>query len=262
MRYMTSVIMVILLIIFTSIDIGAADKKASKTTKKTPIASKAINGKVSIDESILLDLVNMPLYHIEKAREYFLKKENEASANEIRISAIFVRLEAQRSASQTDQEALSATAKQLDDMGSSIEKGSISSIGEFDYNILTVGEVIADYHTTMAEAFSSSNEPIKAGYELKAAAEYAQHSYSWSDQKMEKETDEILSNSQILAGKMIGGTNVTSEEASKSIKGVNAEVKKLKEHTKRIKPMENKDKKEHRNKKRNSYVTKSLTSSS
>jgi hypothetical protein len=241
-RYMTSIIVVISLIVISSTGILAADKNQPKTMRKSAIALKISTNKVPVDENILMDLVDMPAYHIEKAREYFLKNgDQEAAANEIRISAVFVRLEAERATTDANKEALLAVAEQLDNMASEIEKGSISSPGEFDYNVLVAGEELANHHNAMAVALFANNETTKAGYELKAATDYTQHSYKWSGKKMEKETNGILGNGQILAGKMINGTNVAPEEANRSIKGVNNEITKLKQNTNRPKAVDRKE---------------------
>ncbi len=193
-RYIVSMVIVISLIITSSTGVLAGDKIKTETPIKFAIASKVSNNRVAVDENILMSLVTMPAYHIEKARECFLKKNSkEITANEIRMSEVFVSLEAERTTTEASKEALLDVAKQLDKFASDIEKGSVSSIGEFDNNVLLASKGLANYNAKMADMLLDNNKIVRDDPKLKAATGYTQHGYSWSVQRVKRESDKIKS---------------------------------------------------------------------
>lgn len=223
-RYIVSLVIVISLIVISGMGILAEDMAKMETPAKPVIAQEASKAKVAVDENILVSLADMPIYHVKRAREYFLKKDSKEAANEIRISEIFVNLQSERVTTEASKKALWGVARRLDKLASDIEKGSVGSINEFNYNVSLAGKELVNCDTAMADMVIANIEIINADSDSKLAINYNQHGYNWTAQRKEKKNNEIKvkHKPKIAANYIQNGYNWSTDRKEKKSDNIKA----------------------------------------
>jgi hypothetical protein len=208
MRYANLILIAFLII--TMIGIGACntDKSHSKASAK------------STDVSDLLDESES---HFQKAHESFLKKDMKTAVAEIRKDAAFIKLETSR-ASDESKKGLIASANELDKLADDVEKGTVSSAKDLENAFARASYALTKHHYIKSTELTAKNDTVKAGKELKAAADDFEHAIAWTGSKVEAGTDSAIKGARLATGKMMEGIGAVSDDASKAMKDIGTEI--------------------------------------
>ena len=167
-----------------------------------------------------------PEHHFMAAHENFLNKEYKEAGDEIRKSAESLRQRSERATEET-KEALKSSARELDELADSVEKGTETSISHLEDTFARAHYALAKYYNEKASASYVKKEYKKAGYELKASAMYLKNGMTWAGSKAEEGTESAMDESRRLGDKLIQGSGWTADEFGKGISYLGDEIKKF-----------------------------------
>ena len=166
-----------------------------------------------------------PENRFHRAREYFFKDDMEASAREIRKSAVFLRLE-MGWATKEGKKGLVTSSLELDKLADEVEKGKVTSVKELD-------DAFSRAHYALARHYhlKASESGVQEAYdnlvrELKTTVKHLKHAILWSGDKIESAFKEMIKDVHMMEKKILGGEKQDQEEAEKMIESVGKEIEK------------------------------------
>ena len=168
----------------------------------------------------------------QQARESFFKKELKASSEAIRraVEALSI---LEKKAERNREKAYMKSIEGLRKLADRVERGAVKSVKEIDLAFVQASHSLAQHHYMEGVSSWGKKEGIQAGKELKAAAAHLEEGVRWMEEKGKEETDAVVKDTRLLAGKMIEGAEVSTEETERGLKALRAEIDKL---GKRIRP--------------------------
>jgi hypothetical protein len=164
-----------------------------------------------------------PESSFQKANEFFLKKDLEAAASEIRKGAEFLKKEV-KAASKDGKAALNASVQELEKLAGDVEKGTVTSAEKLKNAFARSSEALAHHHYLKASESWAKKKTKETGESLTAAARYLEETARWSGRKLESGTVEVVNYVRTVGDKLIRGTGYGLEEVSKSIKEMGREL--------------------------------------
>lgn len=191
-----------------------------------PTPPQAPDGYVMVQEDVLYVLADAPGEHFHKARQSFLKKDFKTSAEEIRKSAAFLKLQAAR-ATEEGKKGLDDSIAGLETLADDVEKGTVTSAKTLDQAFARAHQRLARHHYLKAAEYKAKKDTKRVGHELKAATLHLENGLAWSGHETEAGMAAVLRGTADLAGKLVKGTGGLTEDAGKGIDAVGGEIAKL-----------------------------------
>jgi hypothetical protein len=176
-----------------------------------------------VPEEILIRFVDEPSHHFGLAREHFLKKDYAKSADEIRKSVGFVKLEMARS-SEEGQKALADATIRLEKLAENVENGSVKSVDEIDAALARAEHALAFHHALKAEKNWQANNLLGAGHDLKAASMNLKNSLKYAGVKAEVETDAAVKDANEIGQKLLEGTRLEDERINAAMNALGDKI--------------------------------------
>src|SRR5690348_2718886 len=150
-----------------------------------------------------------------RARESFEKSRFEDASRDIRAGADVVREEANR-ASGTEKDDLTASAGDLKNLASRVEKGSVKDVAELNREFARAdNRLAAHYHKLASESWSTQNAS-RTGGALETAASYFKEATTWTGEKASDAADKA----RTVSGKLVQGAGWIPKEVGEAITGL------------------------------------------
>jgi len=179
------------------------EEKAGQTAKpSTAPKAETPGGWVSIDEDILIVLITQPGDNFHAARMEFMGDNLAAAADEIRIGAGIMRLEAARATAE-GKAAIAASVDELEMLANKVELNTIADVTEFDAAFARANYALAMHRHLKAQEYAAKGENQKAAIELEASASYAERGFGWVGAKMEEGAVATIRSTRLVTGKVI-----------------------------------------------------------
>jgi hypothetical protein len=182
-------------------------------------------GVVVIQEAVLIPLIDEPEHHFHLASKDFARGDHAQAADEIRIGASLIRIEAARNAA-ANKTGLEEAAKNLDDLADEVAKGTVKSQKPLHEAFAGADLALARHYHEMAEAAGQHNES-KAGHWLKGAADSIDDAAQWSGQKLAAGGKATVNGARTLGTKIESGAKWSGDEVKKSVDALGNEIQKL-----------------------------------
>jgi hypothetical protein len=160
-----------------------------------------------------------PRSDFQKAHESFLKKNLNESAMEIRKGASYLRKEAE-SAGIDGKKMLMASAKELDKMADSVEKGAVKSDKKLKGAFSRAERAVADNEYFKATDSWSRKETKETGHALDSAAAHMEQAADWSGRKLTAGASKAVEDGRKVSRKLIEGAEYVPEEVAKALKSM------------------------------------------
>jgi len=158
-----------------------------------------------------------PASDFQKAHESFLEKDFKASAAGIRKGADFLRKEAE-SAGIQGKKTLAASAKELDKLADSVEKGAVKSDKKLKGAFSRAEHAVANNEYVKATDSWARKETKETGHALNSAAEHMEQAADWSGHKLKAGASKAIQVGREVSGKLVEGTRYVPEEVGKALK--------------------------------------------
>ena len=179
-----------------------AQAEMAKPVEKVSAPSEAPGNKVKVDEDILVVLSGQAGDHFHTARENFMGDYLAIAADEIRIGAAIIKLEAAR-ATPEGKTALMASIEELSQLASAVEMNSVADALELDAVFARANYALANHRHLKAQEFQAQGEHEKAALELRAAAGNVERGFGWAGGKMEEGAIATINGARLVTGKVI-----------------------------------------------------------
>ncbi len=167
-----------------------------------------------------------PQRHFQEAREEFLKRDLKTAAVEIRKGAALLRLEA-AGATRASQDALEASAKELDNLAGKVESGEVTAASNLDPAFARAEQALASEHLTRAKESWAKKDLKRTGEYLNAATISLEHACAWAGRKEEAGVAAATRDASVVAEKLIQGAGWAVGETENAIKAVGTEIERL-----------------------------------
>jgi hypothetical protein len=164
--------------------------------------------------------------HLQKAHEFFIKKDMKAAASEIQKAAELMKQEAEK-ATEEGKKGLMASANELEKLAKDVETGTVISEKKMKDVFAKAEHALANYHYLMASEQWTKKEAKETGNALKNAALHLEHAAEWAGQTLETGAADVIEGVRIIAGKLKEEAKLGAEEVDKAIKDLGAEISKL-----------------------------------
>jgi len=174
---------------------------------------------VVIEEDVLVVFVDEPAHHFHRVHEFFLKKHMKSAAEQVRVAAGFMKLEAAR-ATDEGKEGLNASVKELERLADDLEKGVDVSGNALSHAFARAHHALANHHYLKAAEEHAKNAPEKAGHDLKAAAVHVEQAAAWLGHDLDKGALDVLKGARLVGGKLIKGAGWAPDEVGKAIEDI------------------------------------------
>jgi hypothetical protein len=161
--------------------------------------------------------------HLQKAHEFFLKKDFKAAAPEIQKVVELMKQEAER-ATKEGKKTLTASANELEQLAKDVEKGDVTSEKKMKNAFARAEHALAEYHYLKASEQWAKKETKETGRALKNAAQHLEQAAKWAGHEQETGIVDVINSTRSIAGKLIEGTGWVSEEVGEGLKNLGAEI--------------------------------------
>jgi hypothetical protein len=161
------------------------------------------------------------LFH--KARDNFLKKDYQSSAEEIRQGAAWLKKQAEQATGEAKQ-ALMASARELGQLADRERKGAVNSAQELEQAFARADHALAGYYQSRASESWARRAVSEAGRGLRAAAVHLENALGWADYRLEGENRATIKAAKEIGEKMEQGAGWVDSEVRKSIDSIGKEI--------------------------------------
>jgi len=155
-----------------------------------------------VDEDILVVLAGQSGDHFHTARDKFMGDYLGQAADEIRIGAAIMKLEAAR-ATPMGKEPLMDSIGELNDLANRIEMNTVADASELDEAFGRANYALANHRQLKAKEYHEKGEEEKASNELRAAASNIERGFGWAGEKMGEGAITTINGARLLTGKVI-----------------------------------------------------------
>ncbi len=178
------------------------------------------------DETTWYPYVEEPDQHFKNAHDAFLGRDFEKTAEEIRKGEAFVKLEDVRATGDVKR-SLDASARELAQLAGEASKGKVKDVKSLDNAFARADYALALSHRAKASEGWASKDATKAGYELRAAANYLEQGASRAGGDVESGVSAGVKDTREVAGKLIQGTSVATDDVVKDMETIGQEIEML-----------------------------------
>jgi hypothetical protein len=162
----------------------------------------------------------------QKAKQDYLDKNMDAAAAQIKKGAAFMKEESIK-ASDKGKEALAESARDLEKLSADVKKGSVKSVKKIEDAFGRAYHALArDAHVKSTESWAKK-ESANAGESLDKAAIYLERGLTWTGQKIETGTKNVMKKSKELSAKLKEKGRVVAEDIGKNLKEAGNEIEKF-----------------------------------
>lgn len=168
------------------------------------------------DETVWYPYVEEPDQHFKGAHDAFLSKDFKKAAEEMRKGEAFVKLEDVRATGDAKR-SLDTSARELDTLAGQVSKGGVKDVQSLDNAFARADYALALSHRAKASESWASKDATKAGYELRATANYLDQGASRAGSDVESGVSASVKDTRDVAGKLIQGTSVATDDVGKTI---------------------------------------------
>ena len=152
----------------------------------------------------------------QKANESFLRKDFKASAAEIRKGSDYLKKETE-AAGEEGKRMLAASARELDKLADSVEKGAVKSDKKLKAAFSRAEQAIAnDYYVKATESWTRKKTK-ETGEALNSAAEHMEQAVDWSGHTLKAGASKAIKEGREVSAKLVAGTGYVSEEVGKGL---------------------------------------------
>lgn len=183
-------------------------------------------GSVIIEEDVYDAFDDEPSAYFYNAHENFMRKDLKGAARELRKAAAFIKLESGR-ATEEGKLLLVSSYNELGKLANDVEKGTITSVKDFEAAFARAHQALAKHHYLMAIEAQTKKEVGRAGHFMQSALVHLEHGFAWSGHKLEAAAVESFHGIRVLSGKLIEGAGWIPEEIGKAITWIGDEIKLL-----------------------------------
>ena len=173
---------------------------------------QAPEGYVLVREEIVYLLAARPQQHLVGSLQRLAAGDRRGAAAEVRLAAAYVDLQSSRGDGEARQ-ALSGVADQLNQLARQIAQGQDLSAEKLTREFARAEQALAEHHQVMALAALQKDNPLKAGYELEAAAQSFQQAIAWSGRPARQENTQTIGNALEVAASLRGENLSQFEQA-------------------------------------------------
>jgi len=164
--------------------------------------SDALAGKIAVDEDILIIIGDQPGNHFHAAREKFMADYLGDAADEMRVAAGLMRLEAARAVEEGKKD-LIASAEELEKLAIDVEMNTIADAAALDAVFARANYALANHRNLKAKQFLEEGDEKRAAVEMQSAAGYAERGFGWAGEKMEDSAIATIRGARLVTGKAI-----------------------------------------------------------
>lgn len=168
-----------------------------------------------------------PEAHFRLAEQALLKKDYDSAAKEIRRGAGLLKLEATR-ASVEGKNDLNTSWKELSNLATEVQSGSVTSARKLDYPFAAAGYALAESHYLKAIQDWTDNDPKNCGHELEASILNLAEGAEWAGHGAEFDSSLVIKDALALSKKLIDGELQTAKQISPEVRSVGNEIENLK----------------------------------
>jgi hypothetical protein len=180
-------------------------------------AQQVPEGKVLVDEDVLLILVDEPGKHFHQARENFLKTDMIGASTSIVKGTAYLKMKTGR-ATEEGKKLLMDSIAELEKLASGVANGTVTSIKELDDTFARANYAMSKHHQLVAKESFSKDKTDNVGYDLAASTSYLERGYAWAGRELEAGTVTAINGTRTLAGKMIGLPGWVAGEAGAGVR--------------------------------------------
>ena len=178
------------------------------------------------DETAWYPYVEEPDQHFKNAHDAFLSRDFKKTAEEIRKGEAFVKLEDVRATGDAKR-SLDASARELAQLASEASNGEVKDVKSLDNAFARADYALALSHRAKASEGWANKDATKAGYELRAAANYLEQGASRAGGDVESDVSASVKDTREVAGKLIQGTSVATDDVVKVMETIGREIEML-----------------------------------
>jgi hypothetical protein len=178
---------------------------------------------VEADETTWYPYVEEPDQHFKNAHDAFLSRDFKKTTEEIRKGEAFVKLEDARATGDAKR-SLDASSRELAQLAGEASRGEVKDVKSLDNAFARADYALALSHRAKASEGRASKDATKAGYELRAAANYLEQGASRAGSDVESGVSAGVKDTREVAGKLIQGTSVAADDVDKAMETVGQEI--------------------------------------
>jgi hypothetical protein len=150
--------------------------------------------------------------HFRDARDAFKDDKFDAASRDIRAGADLVRREATE-ASGSAKTDLQASARDLDQLASRVEKKSVKDVDELNRAFARADNRLAEHYQKLASESWKQKQESRAGHALDTASSYFSEAASWTGEK----AGDVADTARTVSGKLVQGAGWVPEEVGDAI---------------------------------------------
>ena len=162
----------------------------------------------------------------QKAKQEYLDKNMTAAAEQIQKGAAYMKDQASR-ASAKGKGALSASARELDQLAVDVKKGAVTSQKKMEDAFARAYLALAnDAHVKSTESWAKKKR-VEAAAALETANRNLEKSIAWTGGKIEKGTNDVVKKSDALALKLKQKGDLLADDVSRGLQEAGSEIEKF-----------------------------------
>ncbi len=162
----------------------------------------------------------------QKAKQEYLQKNMDAAAKQIKKGAAYMKAQADK-ATAKGKEALTASAKELDQLADDTKKGAVTSEKKMEAAFARAYLALANNDHIKSTESWAKKQSAKTGAALESAGKNLEKSFAWAGQKVEKGTNDVLVKSEELSVKLKKKGRVVADDVSRGLKEAGDEIEKF-----------------------------------
>lgn len=157
------------------------------------------------------------------AREEFLERDFDDSADELREAAEKVRRVAANAPAEV-REDLIRSAQELEGLAGDVRSGAITSVDEFDRSLVSTNATLARHHLHRAREAWAQRDLRAAGRDLAAAARSVEHGLANLGRRAEGEGAAAIRDVRELGGTLARGAEAAPEDVERALQRLEQEI--------------------------------------
>lgn len=178
---------------------------------------------ITADEYLWLQLVDEPYHHMQAAREQFLLGDRRGAADELRTSAVYLRISSQNSP-RTTRPALLEAATDLENQAIRVQAGTLKTVNRLDQSFARAEYALARHHHAAATESWSKQQARAAGLRIQAATTAAERASVWTGHKVSDGAKTVYSGARSLGGGLVQGSGYVVDQVGRGFESVGKQI--------------------------------------
>lgn len=181
---------------------------------------QAPDGFVLIREEVVFLMADEPQNHFVRALQNLSQNDKQKAAAEVNIAAAYIDDISSRGQDQ-DKQSLTKSADKLRDLSKQIQDGSLNNPQQLHTEFAKANLALASHFQKTADKALGSNKEVKAGYQLRSAANAYQQALTWSNQSPNQQNTQIIQQTHQVAATLL---RPSSQQGSGAQSGQSAQA--------------------------------------